>query len=145
MDQRGEQHNIIQHLLIQKSVASELHVSPLFPSLLQAASVAPNLLLSDGAQELTLIRERPEKNYSGWRIQQRPQQEVEPRLISLFELGCRLPRIIPFLALPSGAAAALSPERIRLVAASDSADSKDSKFLSDLLKSNFFATPPSNY
>ena len=137
--------NTIQHLLIQKSVASELHVGPLFPSLLQAASVAPNLLLSDGAQELTLVRERPEKNYSGWQIQQRPQQKMEPRLISLFELGCRLPRIIPFLALPSGAAAVLSRDRIRLMAASDSADSKDSKFLSALLKSNFFATPLSNY
>lgn len=132
--------NTIQHLLIQKSVASELHVDPVFPSLLQAARVAPDLLAFDNAQELTLIRERPEKNYSGWQIRQGDQQNVESKLISLFELGCQLPRIIPFLALPSSAVAVVSRVRIRLAVAADSADSGKSKFLSDLLKSSFFAT-----
>jgi hypothetical protein len=93
--------NTLRQLILQKSVAELLQIEPLFPSVLQAGIVIPPVW--DQQSQFYLLRGSPMQNDSGWRISCDEKDRVGGQYRSLFEIGCRFPSLVPFLALPPGA------------------------------------------
>ena len=92
--------NTLRHLILQKSVAELFQIEPLFPSVLQAGIVVPPVWEQQG--QLRMLRRDPRQNDSGWRISREENEQINGQFRSLFEIGCRFPSLIPFLALPPG-------------------------------------------
>jgi hypothetical protein len=94
------------HLRVQKDVVRSfprLGV-PVFPSLRDAADVCTSFF--DRAS-FFIERRNPEGNHSGWFMgcMDDSHDHEDPsalRLVSLYEVACQRPGIIPFLALPPG-------------------------------------------
>jgi hypothetical protein len=92
--------NTLRHLILQKSVAELFQKEPVFPSVLQAGIVVSPVWEQQG--QLCMLREEPMQNDSGWRFSRDESERPGGQFRSLFEIGCRFPLLIPFLALPPG-------------------------------------------
>jgi hypothetical protein len=120
--------NTVRNLVLQKSVAELLQVQADFSSLLQAGTVFPSF----SERQFTMIRQNPLQNDSGWRFSGRNGERIAGRLQSLFEIACRCPLIIPFLALPPGAVATRGEGVLTVECAGKKISSRDSKLLGDI-------------
>jgi hypothetical protein len=119
--------NTLRHLILQKSVAELFHIEPMFPSVLQAGIVIPPVWEQQG--KLCMLRGDPKQNDSGWRISRDENEQAGEQFRSLFEIGCRFPSLIPFLALPPGASVVRSAQDILVSYRGTVVSSRDSELL----------------
>ena len=98
----------LMNLLRQRYVLDSLgfEVPDIFPSMLQSAIVCNRL---SSSAHFSIFRVDPEGRDSGWSIccDDRSHNHNDSRVlsrVSLYELGCRYPSLIPYLALPPGIA-----------------------------------------
>lgn len=124
--------NTLRHTILQKSVAELFQTEPVFPSLLQAGIVIPPVWEQQGG--LFMLREDPMQNDSGWRISRDENESVGGQFRSLFEIGCKFPLLIPFLALPpGGSVSVIYAEDILVSYRGTVISSRDSELLKGLL------------
>jgi hypothetical protein len=119
----------MRQLILQKSVAEALHCEPVFPSLRQACAVVPDW---KQLKEITMLRGEQWQNLSGWSVASSA-QEAATEWCSLYELGCHIPAVIEFLALPAGSEVRVRAEKVEIEYAGRRASSDDSKLLRELL------------
>ncbi|WP_175870773.1 hypothetical protein [Burkholderia sp. BCC0397] len=92
--------NTYRHLMVQKEVCTQMGVDPDYPSLRQAAIVRAGF---DGNGTFYMIRESEAASNSGWIIGSKYSADVSGEFRSLFEMAIKCRKIVPFLALPTGA------------------------------------------
>lgn len=102
--------NTLHHLILQQSVCQELGVQPTYPSLRDAGVVAPSF--GDSEEGFTMSRDEGDGNDSGWVFAPIGYSGSEGQFQSLFELSQRQPKVIPFLALPSGASVVIKQGQV---------------------------------
>ena len=124
--------NTLRHLILQKSVAELFQIEPVFPSLLQAGIVVPPIWEQQG--QLCMLRGDPMRNDSGWRFSRDQNEQVGGQLRSLFEIGCRFPSLIPFLALPPGGSVVSSALDVLVGYRGKVVSSRDSELLKGVQK-----------
>ncbi|WP_156443556.1 immunity protein Imm33 domain-containing protein [Burkholderia sp. MSMB1835] len=86
-------------LYLQREVCAQLNVEPDFPSLLERGIVSPGF---GSCREFVINRDSPQKGDSGWLFVECANNSGEGKFSSLFEVAVNSPRVVPFLALPSG-------------------------------------------
>ena len=88
---------------------------PVFPSIRDAIAVPARYA---ELPNVRLVREAPEGHWSGWALYDVESTKAQPekhQAISLYELACRRPDLIMYLALPPGATVLLrTGDRIRI-------------------------------
>jgi len=128
--------NTLRHLTLQKSVCMELHVEPCFPSMRQAGTISPRFLDVEGVFQMS--REVTRESNSGWVFSSQDSTAGQLELRSLFDLSFHQPKIVPFLALPSGASVNVTLHAIRVCCAGLSLSSQNSDLLKGLLDAPVF-------
>jgi hypothetical protein len=119
--------NTLRHLTLQKSVAELFQIEPVFPSVLQAGIVVPPVW--EQQCQLCMLRGDPMQNDSGWRISRNENEQGGGQFRSLFEIGCRFPSIIPFLALPPGGSVVCDAQDVLVRCRGTVVSSRDSELL----------------
>jgi len=97
----GQANRCVRFLSIQRAVCEQIGAEPDFPSLAQPCA-APEQLPS--RSQFALVREQFNGSHSGWLLQRHIGDPARLRLVSLYEAALSNPSLIPFFALPSGAA-----------------------------------------
>ncbi len=119
----------LRQLILQQSVAGLVTAQPDFASILHAAQVQEGWL---GLRVLEMRLNIPEDNHTGWSIET-PDRPPPNQLVSIYDVGRRLPVCVPFFALPTGAHVEISPEHIVIEFAGRSVSSANSTLLKALL------------
>lgn len=115
-----------RQLIVQKSVAEQLDVEPLFPSLRQSGVISPDFL---EAKNFQMFRETPNGTDSGWLFTTEENTSSDGRLASLFEIASKRPEVIPFLALPASSSATLKDGYVKVTHGNDEVSSDSSELL----------------
>lgn len=100
-----------RQLIVQKSVADQLVIAPLFPSLRQSGIISPDFMASKNFQ---MFREAAAGTDSGWLFTTEENASSDGRLSSLFEIASKRPEVIPFLALPAASSVVLKDGRVKI-------------------------------
>ncbi|WP_176082116.1 immunity protein Imm33 domain-containing protein [Paraburkholderia tropica] len=128
-----------RQLIVQKNVAEQLHVEPLFPSLRQSGVISPDFM---AAKNFQMFREAPNGTGtdSGWLFTTEQNTSSDGRLASLFEIASKRPEVIPFLALPASSSAVLKDGHVKITHGNDEVTSDSSELLRRLPASNLIAS-----
>lgn len=124
--------NTYRQLMLQRTVCEQIGVEPLFPSLRQSGVAS---LEFASARSFRMYRAEVAGNDSGWMFAGEGNGDEGGKLTSLFEIAGSRPEVIPFLALPAGAAVVQTGEKIRIEFEGKVVDSDSNDFLGRLLKS----------
>ncbi|PCE34000.1 immunity protein Imm33 domain-containing protein [Burkholderia ubonensis] len=98
-----------RHLIVQKELCTQLEVEPEYPSLRQAALVSSEFTVQN---DFSMIREAEDASNSGWVLTSGRNVNAGLEFRSLFEMAIKCRKIIPFLALPSGASVKFSGDEV---------------------------------
>lgn len=126
--------NTLRHLVLQTGV---LECRARFPSLRQAAVIAPGFLTNTGT--FSLSRDEPSENDSGWVFKEQDYFGSEGEYRSLFEVSIHHAHIIPFLALPAGTRITTSLGAVEVEWNGRRASSESNIFLHQLMDARHFS------
>jgi hypothetical protein len=128
-----------RQLIVQKNVAEQLHVEPLFPLLRQSGVISPDFM---AAKNFQMFREAPNGTGtdSGWLFTTEQNTSSDGRLASLFEIASERPEVIPFLALPASSSAVLKDGHVKITHGNDEVTSDSSELLRRLPAINLIAS-----
>jgi len=115
-----------RHLMVQKEVCVQLGVEPDYPSLRQAAIVSPDFA---NQNDFSMIREIEEASNSGWVLHSGENIDAGVEFRSLFEVAIKCRRIIPFLALPTGASVKFTGDEVIVGLGGSGVSSKSNDFI----------------
>jgi hypothetical protein len=108
--------NTLRHLRLQRDVAESIGVDPQFPSIRQSALKCAKY---DDGHDFFMERSEVLQNDSGWFFgcTNAEHNHNDPSIlsrVSLYDLGCARPEIIPFVALPSCCSITLKGKDIQI-------------------------------
>lgn len=115
-----------RQLIVQKSVAEQLSIEPLFPSLWQSGVISSDFI---GAKNFQMFRKSPNGTDSGWLFTTEENTSSDGRLASLFEIASKRPEVIPFLALPASSSVMLKDGHVKVTHGNDEVSSDSSELL----------------
>ncbi|MBB6583836.1 hypothetical protein [Ralstonia solanacearum] len=120
----------IRHLVLQRELCRQLGMDPVFPALNQSGVVSAHFM---GTKAFCMERDVPQAGTdSGWIF-----KDAHPeggRHCSLFEIAVSRPEVIPFLALPVGAAVTCDASSVTASHRGHTLSSASNEFLARLAR-----------
>ena len=122
--------NTFRHLTLQKEMCRQMGVDPEFPAYTQFAVIPVES--PKATDDFCMVRDKTAGADSGWRVTRPHQEEALTKNCSLFEIAIGNPMVVPFLALPSGAAVCCAHGIVQITYGPKVIASDTNQFLKDL-------------
>ncbi|MGH6614427.1 immunity protein Imm33 domain-containing protein [Sphingomonas sp.] len=129
--------NTIRHLTLQREVCEQAKVDAVYPSMRQSGVISP--LFFEKKQEFRMERDFSQGDDSGWIFRDDGYDDSNATHRSLYEIGCIVPAVIPFLALPPETMVCRSRSNLEIVTPKINISALNNNFILKLMNSAYLS------